>query len=101
MAQMSWGNHWNAKYEYLNGRKQRRVSLTEGTYIFVIEITTSSGELGLSITGLDDTEYFKRANIQTSAFEVTVDIANKDKLTLQIDASEHCGSYNVTWQKAS
>jgi hypothetical protein len=98
IVQSSWGNHWNASYIELNGYKQRRVSLNEGTYIFTIETTTKSGELNLSITGQDGTEYYKGSKLPTSTFEVQVDIAAKDKLTLRVDAKGHSGGFKMKWE---
>ena len=93
------GAHWNASYIELNGYKQRRVSLKEGTHTFTIEITTESGELNLSITGQDGTEYYKGSKLPTSTFEVQVDIAAaKDKLTLRVDAEGHSGGFKIKWE---
>ena len=100
VSESRWGNHWNASYHELNGYKQRRISLNEGTHTFTIEITTESGELNLSITGQDGTEYYKGSNLPTSAFQVQVDLAAKDKLTLRVDAEGHRGGYKIKWESS-
>jgi hypothetical protein len=98
MVQSSWGNHWNASYSELNGFKQRRVSLNEGTHTFTIEITTKSGELDLSIAGQDGTAYYEGSKLPTSTFQVQVDLAEKDHLTLRVDAHGHRGGYKIKWE---
>lgn len=98
MVQTSWGSQWNARYGYLDGYKQRRVTLDEGSHIFTVEITTESGELSLSITGQDGTEYYKASALQTSSFVITVELAEKEKLTIRVDTKEHCGGYNIRWE---
>ena len=98
MLQLSWGNHWHVSYKELNGYKQRRVTLDEGTHTFTIEITTNAGELDLSITGEDGTVYYQGSGLPTSAFEVQVDIAARDKLTLRVDAEGHSGGYKIRWE---
>ena len=94
----SWGKHWNVSYHKLSGHKQRRVSLKEGTHTFTIEITTKSGDLDLSITGQDGTEYYRGSKLPTSTFEVPVDLAAKDKLTLRVDANGHSGGFKIKWE---
>lgn len=98
MVQTSWGGHWDASYSYLNGYKQRRVSLNEGTHTFTIEVTTKSGALDLSIVGQDGTEYYRGSEILTTSFEVQVHLSSKDKLTLRVDANNHSGSYKIRWE---
>jgi hypothetical protein len=98
MFELSWGNHWNASYIELNGHKQRRLSLQEGTHRFTIEITTNSGKLDFSITGQDGTEYYRGSKLPTSTFDVLVDIAAKEKLTLRVDAKGHSGGFKIKWE---
>jgi hypothetical protein len=93
-----WFNHWHASYGEWSGHKQRRVTLHEGTHTFEIEINTKSGELDLSITGQDGTEYYKGSKLPTSTFEVQVDLAAKDKLTLRVDAKGHKGGFKIKWE---
>ena len=98
MIESGWVNHWNARYIELNGHKQRRLSLKEGTHRFTIEITTKSGELDLSITGQDGTEYYRGSKLQTSTFEVPVNIAAKEKITLRVDGKGHSGGFKIKWE---
>lgn len=98
MVESNRGNQWNASYGKLSGFKQRRVSLNEGTYVFTIEITTKSGDLNLAITGQDGTEYYKGSKLPTSTVEVQVDIAEKDTLTLRVDAEGHRGGFKMKWE---
>jgi len=93
-----WGNRWDVSYIELNGYRQRRISLDEGTHRIAIEVTTKSGELNLSITGQDGTEYYKGSNLPTSSFEVLADIADKDTLTLRVDAKGHSGGFKIRWE---
>ncbi|KXB96855.1 MAG: hypothetical protein AA908_09900 [Chlorobi bacterium NICIL-2] len=96
MVQSRWGNHWNASYSKLNGYQQRRITLNEGTHTFTIEVTTKSGELNLSITGQDGTEYYKGSKLPTSTFQVHADIPAKDKITLRVDAKNHSGGLRLS-----
>lgn len=97
MVQTSLGSRWSARYGYLDGYKQRNVSLDAGTHTFSIEITTTSGEISLSIMSGDGTEYYKGTCLPTSNFQVQVDLPTKDKLTLRVDANDHKGSYQIAW----
>jgi len=98
MVQTSGDNQWKASYIKLKGYQQRRVTLHEGTYTFTIDITTKSGELDLSITGQDGTEYYKGSKLPTSTFEVQADIGVTDQITIRVDAKGHSGGFTVRWE---
>lgn len=94
-VETSWTDRWNVSYSYLNGFRQRSISLGEGTHTFTIEITTESGEINLSITGKDGAEYLKETALPTSTFEVQVE--GKERVTIRIDAVKHDGGYKIRW----
>jgi hypothetical protein len=98
MVQSRGDNHWNASYSKLSGYRKRRITLNEGTYTFTIEVTTKSGDLGLSITGQDGTEYYKGSKLPASTFQVQVDIPAKEKITLRVDAKGHSGGFKIKWE---
>ncbi len=98
MVQQSYGSRWYASYHYLDGNRQRRITLHEGAHEFTVEITTNSGELTLSITGSDGTAYYKGSALATTIFTVEADIPKEDTLTIRVDAKEHSGGYDLQWK---
>lgn len=98
MVQTNWGSRWDASYGYLDGYRQRRATLEEGAHTVSVEITTESGELSLTVTGQDGREYYKASELQTSTFDIPLEVTGKEKLTLRIDAKAHRGSYQIRWE---
>jgi hypothetical protein len=88
--------HWDGRYRWLNGYKQRSVYVADGTHTFAVNIVTDSGTIGFSLIGENDNVYYRGTDLPTGSFDVTV--TGKDRVTLRVDANDHSGGYFVKWQ---
>ena len=85
---------WNASYEKFSGHKQRELAAPgKGAVTFDVEISTSSGSLGLSIEDGEGNLLYHERELPTSEFKVELNRA--DKYVVRFEAEEHYGSFDI------
>jgi hypothetical protein len=84
------------RYDRFKGHKTVTVKVPEGeVWEVYVDISTDSGEIGLSITGRDGRSYYQEEELSTSSFTVTLEQAGK--YDIRVDAEDHKGSYHISW----
>ena len=58
-----------------------------------VEIVSSSGELGMTVTGENGNVIFDQQGIETSSFEIEI----PSKVIVKIIGEEHKGSFSLAW----
>ncbi|NLJ30288.1 MAG: hypothetical protein GX424_01560 [Clostridiales bacterium] len=83
-------------YEKFSGSKLKTISLDEPSDVSVV-VSTESGSLDISITDKDGYSYYAGTDIPSSSFRVSLDKQGKYEIT--VNADNHKGSYNISWDK--
>ena len=96
--QMGWvesntRDHWSATYAFHDGYQQRTIN-TDGEHtILEVEIVSSSGEIGMTVTDENGKVIFDQQEIETSSFEIEI----FGKVTIKIIGEDHKGSFSLSW----
>ena len=88
-------DQWNASWSSFNGSIWRNISLEEGIHEFSVDITTESGDLGLSVKDQNRKDYYTAEKLESSSF--TVQIEGRDKVTIRFEGNKHAGGFKVSW----
>ena len=96
--QMGWvesntRDHWSATYAFHDGYQQRTINADGKPTLLKVEIVSSSGELGMTVTDESGNVIFDQQGIATSSFEIEV----SGKATVTITGEEHKGSFSLSW----
>lgn len=96
--QMGWvesntRDHWSATYSFHDGYQQRTINTDGEPTILDVEIVSSSGEIGMTVTDENGNVIFDQQGIGTSSFEIDI----SSKVTVKIKGEEHKGSFSLSW----
>lgn len=96
--QMGWlesntRDRWSATYSFHNGYVQRTINADGEETILQVEIVSSSGDFGMTITDENGTIIYDEQGIDTSSFEIEI----SGKLTVRITGDDHKGSFSLSW----
>lgn len=96
--QMGWvesntRDHWSATYAYHDGYQQRTINTDGESTTLEVEIVSSSGEIGMTVTDENGNVIFEHQGIETSSFEIEI----SGKVTVKITGEDHKGSFSLTW----
>lgn len=86
--------NWSANYQMIDGYFRKTLYPKTDTAILNAKITTLDGSISINIKDADGGILFSQDNIETSTFEVEV----SSKVTIEIDATKHRGSYGFSFQ---
>ncbi|MEI6100409.1 MAG: hypothetical protein WCP73_01105 [Eubacteriales bacterium] len=85
-------------YESFNGYYSILFHLDEAeSYDFIISVTSDAGQLDISVIGPNEISLFNKTNLSSSDIQLRFDTQGDYNITLE--ASNHKGSYKLTWQK--
>lgn len=83
-------------YEKFDGDKSKTIQIKNGEKGTVsVDIVSTSGELNILITDKDGVAYYQCNNTPTSTFSVNLD--KEGEYTIKVEAKDHKGSYNISW----
>lgn len=83
-------------YEKFDGDKSKTIQIKDGEKGTVsVDIVSTSGELNILITDKDGVAYYQGNNTPTSTFSVNLD--KEGEYTIKVEAKDHKGSYNISW----
>jgi len=100
MVENTTKDSWSVSYDQFDGAKTMEVPMVEGQgMVFAVEIETESGELGITITGADGTEYYTGKALSTTFF--TVKANPNGPYTISVEAKRYSGSFAVSWEAAA
>ena len=96
--QMGWvesntRDHWSATYSYHNGWQQRTINTDGESTTLEVEIVSSSGEIGMTVTDENGNVIFDQQTMETSSFEIKI----SGKVTIRITGEDHKGSFSLSW----
>ena len=96
--QMGWvesntRDHWSATYSFHDGYIQRTINTDGEPTILDIEIVSSSGEIGMTVTDDSGNVIFEQERIETSSFKIEI----SGKVTVKITGEDHKGSFSLSW----
>lgn len=96
--QMGWvesntRDHWSATYAFHDGYQQRTINTDGGATVLEVEIASSSGEIGMTVTDENGNVIYDQQGIETSSFEIEI----SGKVTVKITGEDHKGSYSLSW----
>lgn len=96
--QMGWvesntRDHWSATYSYHNGWQQRTINTDGESTTLEVEIVSSSGEIGMTVTDENGNVIFDQQGIVTSSFDIEI----SGKVTVRITGEDHKGSFSLSW----
>lgn len=96
--QMGWAesnakDHWIATYAFHDGYQQRTINTDGEPTTLHVEIVSSSGAIGMTVTGEDGSVIYEEQTIDTSSFEIEIDC----KVTVRITGEGHKGSFSLSW----
>lgn len=86
-------NQWTANYFLLSGHLERNVDIGPDIKHMKVDVETSKGSIGLTITDENNKVIFKNNNILTSTFEIEA----KGRINIRIEATSHKGSFSIKW----
>ena len=87
-------DNWTARYSFFDGSRRRTVNADGGPTVLVADITTASGDLGLTVADEQGNVLFSQQGIETSTFEIEI----PGKVTVKITGDDHKGSFSLSWQ---
>jgi hypothetical protein len=97
MDENSGDAFWDARYERLNGFKQRVVTLSgDGEHEFSVDIVTTSGSLELTIEDSKGAPLYRSNELPSSSFKVGAQ--GSGKYVVRFDADDHNGSFDIRWK---
>lgn len=96
--QMGWvesntRDHWSATYAFHDGYQQRTINTDGEATVLEVEIASSSGEIGMTVTDENGNVIYDQQGIETSSFEIEI----SGKVTVKITGDDHKGSYSLSW----
>ena len=96
--QMGWvesntRDHWSATYAFHDGYQQRTINTDGEPTVLQVEIVSSSGEIGMTVTDENGNVIYDQQRIETSSFEIEI----SGKVTVKITGEDHKGSYSHRW----
>lgn len=96
--QMGWvesntRDHWSATYSYHDGWLQRTINIDGEPTTLEVEIVSSSGEIGMTVTDENGNVIYDQQGIGTSSFDIEI----SGKVTVKITGEEHKGSFSLSW----
>ena len=96
--QMGWvesntRDHWSATYAFHDGYQQRTINTDGEATVLEVEIVSSSGEIGMTVTDENGNVIYDQQGIETSSFEIEI----SGKVTVKITGEDHKGSYSLRW----
>jgi len=96
--QMGWvesntRDHWSATYAFHDGYQQRTINTDGEATVLVVEIVSSSGEIGMTVTDENGNVIYDQQGIETSSFEIEI----SGKVTVKITGEDHKGSFSLSW----
>lgn len=96
--QMGWvesntRDHWSATYAYHDGYQQRTINTDGEPTVLKVEIISSSGEIGMTVTDESGNVIYDQQWIDTSSFEIEI----PGKVTVKITGEDHKGSFSLSW----
>ena len=96
--QMGWverntRDHWSATYAFHDGYQQRTINSDGEPIVLEVEIVSSSGEIGMTITDENGNVIYEEQGIETSSFEIEI----PGKVTIKITGDDHKGSFSLSW----
>lgn len=86
-------DYWSAAYSFHDGYVQRTVNSDGEPTVLKVEIVSSSGEIGMTVTDENGIIVFDEQGIETSSFEIEI----SGKATVKISGDDHKGSYSLSW----
>ena len=96
--QMGWvesntRDHWSATYAFHDGYQQRTINTDGEATVLEVEIISSSGEIGMTVTDENGNVIYDQQGIETSSFEIEI----SGKVTVKITGEDHKGSFSLSW----
>ena len=96
--QMGWvesntRDHWSATYAFHDGYQQRTINTDGEAAVLEVEIVSSSGEIGMTVTDENGNVIYDQQRIETSSFEIEI----SGKVTVKITGEDHKGSFSLSW----
>lgn len=96
--QMGWvesntRDHWSATYAFHDGYQQRTINTDGEATVLEVEIVSSSGEIGMTVTDENGNVIYDQQRIETSSFEIEI----SGKVTVKITGEDHKGSFSLSW----
>ena len=96
--QMGWvesntRDHWSATYAFHDGYQQRTINTDGEATVLEVEIVSSSGEIGMTVTDENGNVIYDQQGIETSSFEIEI----SGKVIVKITGEDHKGSYSLRW----
>ena len=96
--QMGWvesntRDHWSATYAFHDGYQERTINTDGEPTVLEVEIVSSSGEIGMTVTDENGNIIYDQLGIETSSFEIEI----SGKVTVKITGDDHKGSYSLSW----
>ena len=96
--QMGWvesntRDHWSATYAFHDGYQQRTINTYGEPTVLQVEIVSSSGEIGMTVTDENGNIIYDQQRIETSSFEIEI----SGKVTVKITGEDHKGSFSLSW----
>lgn len=86
-------DHWSATYAFHDGYQQRTINTDGEATVLEVEIVSSSGEIGMTVTDENGNVIYDQQGIETSSFEIEI----SGKVTVKITGEDHKGSYSLSW----
>lgn len=96
--QMGWvesntRDHWSATYAFHDGYQQRTINTDGEATVLEVEIVSSSGEIGMTVTDENGNVIYDQQGIETSSFEIEI----SGNVTVKITGEDHKGSFSLSW----
>ena len=97
-VQMGWvesntRNHWSATYAFHDGYQQRTINADGEPTVLEVEIVSSSGAIGMTVTDEGGNVIYDQQTMETSSFEIKI----SGKVTIRIKDEDHKGSFSLSW----
>ena len=86
-------DHWSATYAFHDGYQQRTINTDGEPTVLEVEIVSSSGEIGMTVTDENGNVIYDQQRIETSSFEIEI----SGKVIVKITGEDHKGSYSLSW----
>ncbi|MBO4938893.1 MAG: helix-turn-helix transcriptional regulator [Oscillospiraceae bacterium] len=96
--QMGWvesntRDHWSATYAFHDGYQQRTINTDGEPTVLEVEIVSSSGEIGMTVTDENGNVIYDQQGIETTSFEIEI----SGKVVIKITGQDHKGSFSLSW----
>lgn len=86
-------DHWSATYAFHDGYQQRTINTDGEATVLEVEIVSSSGEIGMTVTDENGNVIYDQQGIETSSFEIEI----PSKVIVKIIGDDHKGSFSLAW----